>query len=667
MTTAAELDLIRIQNLPENDTSLIVLPENLDSMSEWLDSRIDILIPDKIVTSLPSEWAEKKRVLPEGLNRLPGSYSFSINPYMKEILDCLHPNDPTEIVDVMKGAQVTYTVGFLENAMGWIIDENPGPTLFVSGDQATAEKNMELRIDRMIQEAGLSHKIFAQVEKKANKRSGDTKSRKEFPGGFLIAIGPNSGAKLRNDSIQFLLMDEIDAAESELKNEGSWMASAEKRTNSFEGIRKIVSGSTPLQKESSRIHRRFLKGTQEYYNVPCKNCKKLFVLNFFWDENKRGGLRYDSNDDGSIIEGSVRFHCPHCDYQHKNSDKAHLFNPKYGARWVATAKPTTENRRSFHLSSLYAPLGFQSWESIAKEWHEIQHDYAAQQVFYNTVLGIPWENRVNAPTYEKIMIRRSGYTSGQTPPNFKPLIYVGGADVQGDRIEAHVIGFGRMQNPDGSTVGKIAASIVYEQFYSVGHQDTSDISFKPWRELDDLLSMTIDGKPISAFCIDAGYRSDTVYEFCSQYQTGVYPVMGSNGNVKRSEIFKKFPVKEYGINRIDVNTDFFKQEIYTNAQKTIHDDGKVPHGYVFFPDDYPEEFYKGLFSEYRTEDVDKNGFKKWVWKKLSSARRNEELDTTVYTYLALYIHKRAVAEEHGRDDIDWNEYWEYLESEAEEG
>jgi len=654
--TTTESDLIALENLPENDTSVILTASDKKEMASWMQSKIENLIPDKIVTALPSEWAERKRVLPEGLNRLPGAYSWTVNPYMRVPLDCLHPHNPTEIIDFMKGAQITYTVGFLENAIGWIIDENPGPTLFVSGDQATAEKNMELRIDRMIQEAGIAHKIFSQVQKKHNKKSGDTKSRKEFPGGFLIGIGPNSGAKLRNDSIQFLLMDEIDAAKTELKNEGSWMSSAEKRTNSFEGVRKIVSGSTLLMKDSSRIYKRFLLGSQEYYNVPCKGCKKLFVLNFFPDDNGKGGLRYDREDNGKLIQSSVRVHCPHCDTAHKNDDKSWLFAEKNGAKWIPTAEPMQPNRRSFHLNSLYAPIGFQSWESIASEWLSAQGNSELLQVFYNTVLGLPFENRVNAPSYEKIMIRKSGYVIGEIPPNFTPSIYVGGADVQGDRIEAHIIGFGRIEQ-NGRMVGKISASITYEPIPG----DTSDISSKAWRQLEDVLSMTINGKPIQSFCVDAGYHTDTVYEFCSRYQSGIYPVMGSSRISDKKSIFQKFAVKNYPIERVDVNTDYLKGEIYNNLIKTIQEDGKVPHGYMYFPDNYPESFYRGLASEYRQKETDRNGFTKYVWKKISSGRRNEELDTTVYAWAALYIFAFEVCKDAGLESIDWDFFWDWCD------
>jgi len=651
--------LEQIESLPENDTSLILDASDVEAMELWLDQKIKTLIPEKIVTMLPSEWAEKKRVLPEGLNRLPGAYSWDVNPYMMELVNTVHPNDPTVYVDVMKGAQVTFSVGFLENIMGWIIDENPGPTLFVTGDKETAEKNMELRIDKMIEQAGIGAKIFAQTEKKHNKKTGDTKSRKEFPGGFLIGIGPNSGAKLRNDSIQFLLMDEIDAAKSELKNEGSWMSAAEKRTNSFEGIKKIVSGSTPLMIESSRIYKRFLLGTQEYYNVPCKHCKKLFVLEFFQDRDSgRGGLKWDKLATGEIDRKSVRVECPHCGGSHKNEDKSWLFNPKNGAHWVATAEPKTPNRRSFHLNSLYAPLGFQSWENIVDEWLEAQGDATALQVFWNTVLGLPYEDRMNAPTFEKIMLRnsKSGYTSGQIPPNFQPLLFVGGADVQGDRIEAQVFGFGRIKNGDKIS-NKVACSVVYETFSG----DTSDPSNIPWRNLEDFISMELGDKSIMSFCIDAGYHTETVYSFVSKYESGIYAVMGSANTVRRSQVFQKFDVKNFPIERVDLNTDFLKSEIYNSSQKSIHDDGHIPSGYIFFPEDYPESFYKGLFSERKVAEKDRNGYVRHVWKKLSAARRNEELDTTVYCYGALYVFAMEVCLSMGLESVDWDRFFDWCE------
>lgn len=633
---------------------------DISGMGDWLENLIQTQIPEKIVVTKPSEWAEKKRILPEGMNRLPGSYSWDVNPYMREILDTLHPNDPTTWIDVLKGAQITYTVGFLENGIGWVIDESPGPTLFVSGDKETAEKNLELRIDRMIQEAGIGHKIFSQVTKKHNKKSGDTKSRKEFPGGYLIGVGPNSGAKLRNDSIQYLFMDEIDAAQSELKNEGSWMAAAEKRTVSFDGIRKIVAGSTPLLLETSRIHKRFLLGTQEYYNVPCKHCKKLFVLEFFKNPTTgKGGLRWDKLANGEIDRTSVRMECPHCGGYHRNEDKSWLFSEKNGARWVATQEPKQPGRRSFHISSLYSPLGFQSWESIVDEWELAQGDVNALQVFWNTILGLPFEDRLNLPPIEKVALKysKSGYSSGQTPPNFEPLVFVGGADVQGDRIEAQIFGFGRVKNGE-KVSNKVACSVVYETFMG----DTSDTGNPPWLQLEDFIGMTVNGKNIMSFCIDAGYHTETAYSFVSGYQTGVYAVMGSGNTIRKSQVFQKFPVKNFPIERADLNTDFLKSEIMNSIMKNIGENGFIPPGYIFFPEDYPESFYKGLISERKVTEKDKNGYTRHVWKTLSSARRNEELDTTVYAYAALYILAYEVCKSMDMESVDWDVFFDWCEA-----
>ncbi len=649
-----------IESLPENDISAILNETDISKMEKWFSDALDKFITTKIITLKPSEWAEQKRILPDGLNRIPGRYSFRVNPYMVEPLNRLHPSDSTEYIDFMKGAQVTYTVGFLENAMGWIIDENPGPTLFITGDRETAEKNMELRIDRMIQEAGIGHKIFSQVQKKHNKKTGDTKSRKEFPGGFIIAIGPNTGSKLRNDSIMFLLMDEIDAAETELKNEGSWMSAAEKRTNSFEGIRKIVSGSTPLLSDMSRIWKRFQLGTQEYYNVACKKCKKIAPLGFFETEKDDGKfyMKWDKFEDGNIDLSTVRMICPHCGTAHKNPDKDFMYDPKNGAKWIATAIPKEPNRRSYHLSSLYAPIGFQSWESVAKEWQSCQGDVQAMQVFYNTVLGLPFENRINAIPHEKIMIRRSDYTSGNLPPIFKPSIYTIGVDVQGDRIEAQLMGFGRYKNKDGKIASKVSASITYEVLAG----NPVDVNDKSWRNLADLIEATIDRKQISVSCIDSGYYTDTVNEFCSQYSANVYPIMGSGSFMRKGQVFQKYDLKNFPIQRVDFNTDYFKQEIYSYIQKSISDDGIVPHGYCFYPDDYPESFYKGLTSEYRSKEVDKKtGYSRWIWKTRSKGRRNEQLDTTVYAWGGLYVFAYDVCQSVGLETIDWDLFWNWCD------
>jgi len=167
-----------------------------------------------------SEWAEQKRVLPHGTTSMPGPFSWNVAPYMREIADAMSESSPVERVAVMKSAQITYTVGVLENTIGYIIDAAPGPAIFVSADEQMAQASVELRVDRMIESAGLEGKIRSGSHKRHSKKTGDTKSKKEFSGGVLLAYGPNSGGKLRSFSIQYVLGDEIDAWPQTVGREG---------------------------------------------------------------------------------------------------------------------------------------------------------------------------------------------------------------------------------------------------------------------------------------------------------------------------------------------------------------------------------------------------------------------------------------------------------------
>ncbi len=146
-------------------------PDDVAASDAWLRAMLDETLHTEITHVLPSEWAAAHRVLPEGLTAQPGPFRWEVTPYWREVLDCLAPTSPVREVHVMKGAQVGYTVAVLENFIGYIIACEPGPAMFISADAGVAEASVELRVDRMIESAGLAGKIFPQVQKKANKKT----------------------------------------------------------------------------------------------------------------------------------------------------------------------------------------------------------------------------------------------------------------------------------------------------------------------------------------------------------------------------------------------------------------------------------------------------------------------------------------------------------------
>jgi len=618
----------------------IFTPSDIERMQSRLVEIFRKAIPSRITTMLVSQWAEKKRILPKGLTSRPGPFRFDETPYMREIADCLSESSTVREVALMKGAQLGGTVAVLENFLGYIIDVCPGPTMAITGDKDMADVWMEKRVDPMLQSAGLSHKIFAQVKKRHGHNTGDTKSAKEFPGGFLLSYGPRSGSKLRSNAIQYLLLDEEDAYPQEVGKEGDPIALAIRRTDTFESSRKILHISTPLEMSSSRIYAAYLAGDQRKYFVPCKKCGTMQVLK--WD-----GIRYDLDEHGRLIYDSVRYKCEACGEMWTNSDKA-WFLPR--GEWRATATPSRRHYRSYHLSSLYSPPGARSWESIVDEWLTVKDDPPKLRTFVNTVLGEPWEERGAAPDHARIMIRRDmePYTSGSLPPSFEPLVVVLGADVQEDRIEAEIVAFG---------VNKISASISYH----VLEGDTSDLQGRAWRGLDDLLSREYAGLPISMALIDAGFRTSVVYQFCEAYASGVLPCMGESSQSYGKRLFAIRDVPGYATKRVDIQTSQLKGELYGYLQRGYPSEGQeFPPGYCHFPIDYTETHFLQLTAEKRVPEKMRSGATRWVWK-LPGGRRNEVLDCRIYSMTALYVLAGQVSDEVSPDEpISWERFWAML-------
>jgi len=616
----------------------LVTKECLHKMKSYISELVD-LIPNEILREYPSEWAEKKRIMPPGLTSMPGPFKWETTPYLKEIIDLFSPLSNVQKVVIMKGAQLGFSVGVLENLIGWIIDCEPGPTMFVTADKELAESVIETRVDRMIESAGIQHKIFAQVEKAHGRKTGDTKSKKEFAGGFLLPVGPNVAGKLRSYSIKTVLFDEVDGFPLEIGSEGDPLKLAERRTDAFSRQRKILYISTPLVDDSSRIKPLFESGDQSKYFVPCKKCGTMQVLS--WDR-----IKYKVDETGRLDWDSVYYQCESCLEPWKNDDKSYFLER---GEWRATATPSEPDFRSFHLSSLYSPIGFRPWESIVNEWIQVKDDQSKLKVFVNTVLGETWQERSEAPDWARIMLRREEYLAGELPKYAQPLVLTLGADVQADRIEAEIVAWGE---------GKESWSVSYH----VIEGDTSDLESRAWRGLYDLLQTIHAGMPITMALVDAGYNTTQVYQFCEMFSGGVMPCMGESSQSWGKRLFAVRDVPGYSCKRVDIQTSQLKSELYGYLQRgSPHEGEAYPAGYCHFPVEYTEKHFKQLASEKRVQEKTKNGAKRYVWKPIIA--RNEQLDARVYSMAALYVLASIVREELDPDEpISWEDFWKLLKN-----
>ena len=69
-------------------------------------------------------------------------------------------------------------------------------------------------------------------------------------------------------------------------------------------------------------------------------------------------------------------------------------------KWQATAKEK-ENEKivGFHLSSLYSPLGWKSWESCFRDYEMAKDDEQLLKAWTNTTLGLPFEEKGEVPDW----------------------------------------------------------------------------------------------------------------------------------------------------------------------------------------------------------------------------------------------------------------------------
>ena len=248
-------------------------------------SFINDIIPKDIMLSC-SDWAEQNRYLDKKISSTVGGFSFDNAPYAKEICDCFSKNSPIREIACMKAAQVGFTTSVIENAIGYTVDNDPAPCMFVLPSDALCKEYKETKLDDLIDNSGLRDKIFVETENKKSRKSGDTATMLHFSNGFLKLASANKASALRSNSIRKLFLDELDAYPDKLKKEGDPVAIAKKRTNSFSKNKKIFYNSTPLLAHSSKIYPLYKDGDCRKFLVPCPICGEMQELVFY---EKEGG------------------------------------------------------------------------------------------------------------------------------------------------------------------------------------------------------------------------------------------------------------------------------------------------------------------------------------------------------------------------------------------
>ena len=546
-----------------------------------------------------SEWADQYRMIgTEGASE-PGKWRTDRTPYLREIMNCLSPSHDCKKVVLQKGSQIGGTE-IINNWIGYVIHQAPGPFLMVQPTQDLAKKISKQRLATAIKETDvLSERIAPPRERD----SGNTLMTKEFPGGVLMLTGANSAAGLRSMPVRYLALDEVDAYPADIDEEGDPVKIAEKRTATF-ARKKIFILSTPTIKYFSRIEREFLKSDQRYFNVPCPHCKTFQRIR--WEMIKFEHKEYQ-------LIGDVTLCCEEC---------GTLIEERYKTQMLEHGKWISENENGefpgFHLSGLYSPLGWTSWTDIVLDFLEFKRtrDINLHKAWKNTALGESWETIGKEVEYSGLFNRREEMDEQKIDKRI--ALITAGVDIQDDRIEVSTIGWGRNEE---------SFLLDYESFYGELTQPLV------WKNLDTFLLKNYLHENgimnISCTSIDTGgHFTNEVYEFAKAREIRrIYAIKGAN--VKGLPICGRPSRQKSGVYLFHIGVDTAKEMLYNRL--LINEQGA---GYIHFPKKLSEEYFRQLTAE-KLETRYKRGrpIQEWVKKR----ERNEALDLFIYGISALYI------------------------------
>jgi phage terminase large subunit GpA-like protein len=554
-------------------------------------------------------WADTYRRLSSVASAEAGPWRTDRTPYLREIMSRLSANDPAETIVVMKGAQVGLTEAG-NNWLGYIVHVSPAPTLMVMPTEAMVKKNSKTRIDPMIESSPI---LKERIQPARSRDSGNTLLQKEFPGGVLMLVGANSASGLRSMPVKNLFLDEVDAYPHDLDGEGSPISLAIARTRTF-AKKKIFMISTPTVDGVSTIQNEFFETDQRHFFVPCPHCAAIQHLVFEqikWEKSKPEEAKYE---------------CIHCNELIEERYKPRMLA---SGTWEAVApKNATKKKVGYHINSLYSPLGWYSWSDAAKDYDNALNDVNKMKSFVNTVQGLTYKELGDRPQWEDLYNKREIYELNR--PNREVAFITAGVDVQIDRIELEIVGWGS---------GKRSWSIDYRVL------DGDTAKKEVWQKLQEILRETFvteDNRElkISKMAVDAGFNTSHVYNFCVHQDSSlVFPIKGQDKATIMVSAPRPVVINSVGkaigsVKVWNVAVSMIKSELYGWLKMNKEEDGSVPHGYCHFPQ-YDHFHFKSLTSEEVQIVKDKKGFDKHEWVKIF--KRNERLDCRVYARAAAYV------------------------------
>ncbi len=499
-------------------------------VSEYIKDALKKLLPPEDLTV--SQWAEKYRVLDAQASAVPGPWRNDRTPYLNEIMDELC-NYETEEIYFCKCTQIGGSEASL-NMLGYVIQQDPSPTMIVYPSDKLGESISENRIKPMLKGSPALRRLFKEIRSQ--------KLELQFDGMYLTISGANSPSSLASKAIKYLFLDEVDKYPGASRKEADPISLAKERVKTFRN-RKVYLTSTPTISEGQIWKSLMAADVEKHYFVPCPHCGEMIELKFKqikFPEGEGGMTASDRADQAVYV-------CQECgsiitDY-HKDAMLRH-------GRWQIVRESNAAHKKvGYWINTLYSP--FVLFSEIVKEFLDSKDDPEKLQNFVNSWLAEPWEDTKLKTSADTVMERQTSLPELFVPAWAKLL--TGGVDVQETCLYWTVRAWGNYITSQNIAHGQAAS----------------------WAEIERIMNLSYE-KPdgerlVPSLClIDSGYDADSTYDFCADNADWAMPCKGASNpmrpHFKLSKI-NRADTKAFGMNLVMVDGDKYKDMIAARMKK----------------------------------------------------------------------------------------------------
>lgn len=601
-----------------------------------------------------SEWADRfRKVSAESGSRYPGDWSTARTPYLREPMDCLHPDHPARRVTLKFSAQ-TGKSEIPVNWFGFIVDRAPGTILMVLPSLDEAIKFNRVKIQPTVDASPrIRHRVRPE---NARDEAASTTSFKRFSGGFAQIVTASSSKGLQMVSIRYLVMDEVSEYPLDTDGRGSPIDQARARQKSYGDLAKEFASSTPGLAGTCRISQMFEDGDRRRYYVPCPDCGQYQTL-------RKGTFQTPSE----ASRHRVTFACQACGVLIDQISREEMLAR---AHWIPTRSndpdqdvpgaildPVPEHfppeelgkwrcdpcegrcrdwQPSYALWSAYSPM--ESWGDIYARGVAAKGDPLKEKTFCQQDEGEPYDPTSDAPDHERLMAARQSWGKGTVP--YPAAALTGFIDVQeAGTFEWSVWGWG-----PGFQGWLVDTGIIIR----TGDVDADFAMIDALGARSFPTAAGIELAPI-AWGIDTGNETQLLYDKVAgrswlRATKGVPkskspPLFMTKGQIKDA-FGRQVPGRMIDLGLI--GTFDLKVSVYRGLKSLVagrREDGSFPNGTLHLPDWIGEEYCRQLVAEVLVDpQAEAKGKAKRAllerpgdhreWRKLPG-RRNEALDEVV--------------------------------------